>query len=69
MKKQILNLGKPLNKAQQKSINGGRAIHCYDHIDCPYPMGCCSDKTSHPFTDMGICMTPDDYSEGCEYGV
>ena len=28
MKKQILNLGKALNKAEQKEINGGTALWC-----------------------------------------
>jgi hypothetical protein len=28
MKKSILNLGKALNKAEQKSINGGRGAEC-----------------------------------------
>ena len=29
MKKQFLNLGKALNKAEQKSINGGGSYSCY----------------------------------------
>ena len=29
MKKQFLNLGKALNKAEQKSINGGGSFTCY----------------------------------------
>ncbi|TYQ00343.1 hypothetical protein C7447_101955 [Tenacibaculum adriaticum] len=40
MKKQILNLGKALNKAEQKKINGGRPIKCYSNPNCP-PYGCC----------------------------
>jgi hypothetical protein len=28
MKKQILNIGKALNKAEQKSVNGGRGLEC-----------------------------------------
>ncbi|MCT4699662.1 hypothetical protein [Tenacibaculum haliotis] len=32
MKKQILNLGKALNKAEQKEINGGGT--CSAHIPC-----------------------------------
>ncbi|MGG6231603.1 hypothetical protein [Tenacibaculum sp. SDUM215027] len=28
MKKTVLNLGKTLNKAEQKSINGGYLCHC-----------------------------------------
>ncbi|TYQ00346.1 hypothetical protein C7447_101958 [Tenacibaculum adriaticum] len=36
MKKQILNLGKALNKAEQKQINGGfNVIRCHGHHDCP----------------------------------
>jgi endonuclease III len=27
MKKQILNLGKALNKAEQKLVNGGKVLH------------------------------------------
>ena len=35
MKTQILNLGKALNKAAQKSINGG-TYYCYDSPkQCP----------------------------------
>ena len=35
MKKQILNLGKALNKAERKSINGGSAgIFCKRDSDC-----------------------------------
>jgi len=35
MKKSILNLGKALNKAEQKKINGGLLINCYDNPTCP----------------------------------
>jgi hypothetical protein len=34
MKKQILNLGKALNKAEQRSINGGQGLTCAE-IVCP----------------------------------
>ncbi|CAM1355163.1 MULTISPECIES: hypothetical protein [Tenacibaculum] len=35
MKKQILNLGKTLNRIEQKQINGGRFICCYNNPICP----------------------------------
>ena len=41
MKKQILNLGKALNKAEQKSINGGAHTYCEEHNECPGGQGCC----------------------------
>ena len=34
MKKQILNLGKALNKAEQKQINGGYISECFSDNDC-----------------------------------
>jgi len=34
MKKQILNLGKALNKGEQKSINGGGYGSCLTENDC-----------------------------------
>ena len=39
MKKLILNLGKTLNKLEQKQINGGRKF-CESHEDCG--TGCCN---------------------------
>ncbi|WP_272150213.1 hypothetical protein [Tenacibaculum aiptasiae] len=39
MKKSILNLGKALNKAEQRTINGGRKF-CESHEDCG--TGCCN---------------------------
>lgn len=60
MKKQILNLGKTLNKLQQKNINGGKAIACYSHSDCPRHMGCCSNGEY-----MGLCMEGPDYRRFC----
>ena len=38
MKRLILNLGKSLNKAQQKKINGGypQLIECYENDDCRF---------------------------------
>ena len=35
MKKSILNLGKALNKAEQKEVNGGKVINCYRYPICP----------------------------------
>ncbi|TYQ00344.1 hypothetical protein C7447_101956 [Tenacibaculum adriaticum] len=35
MKKQILNLGKALNRAEQQKINGGKFICCYNNPICP----------------------------------
>lgn len=35
MKKSILNLGKALNKLEQKQIKGGRVICCYSNPLCP----------------------------------
>jgi len=45
MKKQILNLGKALNKAEQKSINGGGgAGNCsYEGESCGQNYFCCED--------------------------
>ena len=33
--KNLKNLGKALNKAEQKAINGGKLINCYSHSLCP----------------------------------
>ncbi len=37
MKKQILNLGKALNKAEQKEVNGGQVFNgpCFEWCACP----------------------------------
>jgi hypothetical protein len=45
MKKQILNLGKSLNKAEQKTINGGRLFLSADTYNCKcngHPIGTAS---------------------------
>lgn len=34
MKKEILNIGKALNKAEQKIINGGGKTFCNNDTDC-----------------------------------
>ena len=44
MKKQILNLGKALNKAEQKEINGGVARFCVCDSDCGSGNHCCSGR-------------------------
>jgi hypothetical protein len=67
MKKQILNLGKALNKAEQKQINGGdfivfdcNAIEGEVTVGCPcnpewcaYEMICDTSQSSHL---EGICV-------------
>ncbi len=40
MKKLILNLGKTLNKTEQKTINGGNAIFCDANGNCPIGSYC-----------------------------
>ncbi|WP_299126099.1 hypothetical protein [uncultured Tenacibaculum sp.] len=35
MKKSILNLGKALNKAEQRQVQGGKPIICYSNPICP----------------------------------
>lgn len=41
MKKQFLNLGKALNKAEQKVINGGNVPGmCVDNCNCGYGTTC-----------------------------
>ena len=50
MLKNISNLGKTLNKAQQRSINGGRKF-CTNHNQCP-PTQCCQ---SAPTSSSGFC--------------
>lgn len=51
MKKSILNLGKALNKADQKQINGGIAQGCYqDGRKC-----CQTGPGGHTFCDAGRC--------------
>jgi hypothetical protein len=45
MKKSILNLGKALNKAEQKQISGGAVSDCAGHYDLCFRSGqpylCC----------------------------
>ncbi len=41
MKKSLINLGKILPKAQQRTINGGGYTECVTSSDCPNNMMCC----------------------------
>mgnify|MGYP006939817721 CR=1 FL=1 len=45
MKKQILNIGKVLNKVEQKVINGGRPNECTSNGECPPGGWCCNPHT------------------------
>jgi hypothetical protein len=63
MKKQFLNLGKALNKAEQKSINGGASCRSGSNMDdgCPCNNGsqCSSGNCNtglHPA--FGTCEAP-----------
>ncbi|WP_237274791.1 hypothetical protein [Tenacibaculum ovolyticum] len=48
MKKSILNLGKALNKAEQREVNGsGGKKFCSTHEDCRFGYGCCG----------GVCIS------------
>ena len=55
MKKQILNLGKVLNKAEQKEVNGGvGGYSCYqDGRQC-----CQTGPNGFTFCDAGKCNYP-----------
>ncbi|MDP2541213.1 hypothetical protein [Tenacibaculum discolor] len=52
MKKSILNLGKALNKANQKQINGGANGSCYQEGS-----RCCENRPWGVFCDAGRCGT------------
>ncbi|WP_299156996.1 hypothetical protein [uncultured Tenacibaculum sp.] len=61
MKKQILNIGKVLNKAEQKKIEGGlklKPTRC-----CDPAMQCCT--TSHLAQNNPSCGGT--YISGCQY--
>jgi len=60
MKKQILNLGKSLNKAEQKTINGGGGAGCLYDYECKPGHGCCF---VNPHDD-GVCAPPDAWCTG-----
>ena len=49
MKKSILKLGKALNKAEQKEVNGGAVI-----VECGDSSGGCSCNCF--FDDRGLCV-------------
>ena len=44
MKKSILNIGKALNKVEQKEINGGRARGCNCDSECGSGSHCCNHR-------------------------
>ena len=52
MKKSILNLGKALNKSDQKQINGGANGFCYQEGS-----RCCENRPWGVFCDAGRCGT------------
>ncbi|MGG8497129.1 hypothetical protein ACQY1Q_11980 [Tenacibaculum sp. TC6] len=61
MKKQILDLGKTLNREEQKQINGGFSCPTYDASHCilcgghPLSNGCClGTKETHMCLSGGI---------------
>ena len=60
MKKQILNLGKALNKAEQKQINGGYAPECLSDEDC--------DQDSHCDLSKALCINPNTDPEDDNFG-
>ena len=64
MKKQILNLGKALNKAEQKQINGGYMPECYTNEDCNQGEVChlssatCFDPNTPLYDGLGCDTNP-----------
>ena len=62
MKRQILNLGKALNKADQKEINGGLGP-LKPFICCDPALQCCT--TSHLAQNNASCGGT--YISGCRY--
>ncbi|TDQ23969.1 hypothetical protein [Tenacibaculum caenipelagi] len=63
MKKSILNLGKALNKIEQKTINGGGE-------SCP-PRGCyySDDPLNTPATLCGTCQDYHSLPQECQMSV
>ena len=59
MKKSILNLGKALNKAEQKQINGGRRI-----VECNSDFGGC--PCNCWIDNRGKCVTEEVLMPPCE---
>ncbi len=56
MKKQILNLGKALNKTEQKTINGGGHGGCWVNEDCFAGQYCCKGAPDPDGTLEGVCI-------------
>ncbi|MEW7278297.1 hypothetical protein ABW636_06850 [Aquimarina sp. 2201CG1-2-11] len=52
MKKTLLNLGKPLSKVQQRSIQGGGPKSCVTDSDCGGGMACCY----HEYFGREVCL-------------
>ncbi|MDE1207240.1 hypothetical protein CSC81_01720 [Tenacibaculum discolor] len=58
MKKQILNIGKLLNKTEQKQVKGGAPRFCQCDSDCGFNSHCCSNMcflVSAPNYPTGNC--------------
>ncbi len=55
MKKSILNLGKALNKAEQKLINGG-GLRCTSPNSCPTGQCCNANHTCRPNDGQTLCF-------------
>lgn len=62
MKKQILNVGKTLTKAEQKQINGGTDDPCVDsnkrcrgNHQCPKDQGCYIISDDFPIVAVCLC--------------
>ena len=56
MKKSILNLGKALHRAEQKSINGGSREDCHTY-GCPTGLTCCD--SGKCLRGANPCLAPD----------
>ncbi|WP_299207501.1 hypothetical protein [uncultured Dokdonia sp.] len=62
MLKNISNLGKTLNKADQKLITGGRRPdQCFNHNDCG-PSECCQSPTTQ---NWGYCGPRENGTGAC----
>jgi hypothetical protein len=56
MKKSILNIGKALNKAEQKEISGGsRSISCRSDLDCELTGKYCPGQVTC-LPGFGVCL-------------
>ena len=56
MKKQILNLGKALNKAEQRNVFGGYEAECDSDMDCDSGMWC-NEDTCRAICEGVYCQT------------